>query len=570
MSLSTQPLPVMKVLDPRMDIKAEREYTAVKGASVNSWQPFPATNVNNSSFQITCNPPSQEIAISRLVFKHVVFNWSISGTNTSGGTLLNEGYIAPRCMPLTSVTQAEQLTINNDTISQAPVQQYWRALLHYRNELENRRELMNLAPSMLDQFQQYVDGVGTNRNPLGTYGDNVQEPTRASHPGFTIDAQTPGNTTATGTLEVWEPILVSPFVFGNKANHYSAFAGVQNMSYNATLGNLSRILSVVQGQGAGAGQIVLNEPVVNVVSAELLFNYLSPDPVMPVPKKMSNSYYSVVSYPTRGGVAVGPNDSTELTLQSIQVSSIPKRIYVFAKRDDSNETSQTSDTFLALPQNSRPLRLTWNNNQFLSQATTQDLYNLCVKNGSGQSYTQFQNFQGSVLAIDFGTDIGLNSNEAPGTIGNYQLGLTCNFVNKSADTFIPTLYCVVVYEGVFNIDNGSASHMIGVLSPQDVLNAPLAPSGSYRESQDVYGGRFEKLRGFLKKGLDYAKRHHLASKMLAQVPNAQAQKVSRALSEMGYGTSGGGISGGSLVGGSLEKKTDKHKNKTLDLSDLAK
>ena len=561
MSLNVKPLKVQKVMDPRLEIDTEKTYTALKGAVVNSWQKFPATNVSDSSIQITCNPPSRNIAVSRLIFKKVVFNWTITGTNTSGGVLLNEGYFGPRAMPLTAVTLSEQITINNDTMTQAPVRQYWRALLNYRNDYKDRWGALSLAPSMMDQHQQYAQGVGGSRNPLGTYDDNSYEQTRASYVGFTVDPQTPGNTTATGTLTTYEPILVSPLVFGDRANQTSALAGIQNMSYNATVGSLSRILSLVQGQGAPAGSIVLNEPVVGVASAELLFNYFTPDPQYPIPRNMESSYYNIVSYPTRSSAPVAPGASVELPFQSVQVTSIPKRIYIFARRDDSAETAFTTDTYLSLRKDSRPLTITWNNNQFLSTATTEDLYNISVKNGCNRSYTQWTNQVGSVLALDFGTDIGLNSNEAPGTIGNYQLGMTVNMTNNSDVDITPTLYVVVVYEGVFNIMDGACSHMVGVLSPSDVLNSDLMPPGSYEASQDVYGGSWKGFKRLLKKGHDFVKQHKLVSKGLRAIPHPYAQTGSKVAETLGYGRSGG-----ALMGGSLEKPKIKS---GMKLSDLA-
>ena len=543
MSLNVNPLKVGKVMDPRLEITTAKEYIALKGALVNSWQQFPATNVNNSSFQITCNPPNRDIAVARLAFKRVTFNITVTGTNTSGGTLLNDSYVAPRAMPLTSVTQSEQITVNNDTITQAPVQQYWRALLRYRNDFKDRFGAMSLAPSMLDQFQNYSDGANSIRNPLANYGDNSYENTRGGYSGFVIAPQTPGNTTATITLTTYEPILLSPFCFGNKANYYSAFAGIQNMSYNATFGNLPRVLSLIQGQGAPAGQIVLNTPVVNIGSASLYFNYLTPDPQYPVPRNMETSYFSVVSYPTRSTVPIAPDQTVSITMQSIQVTSIPKRIYVFAKQDDSVETAFTSDSYLSLIDNANPVTLTWNNNQFLSQASTQNLYNISVKNGCEMSYSQFTKHTGSVLALDFGTDIGLMSNQAPGTIGNYQLSLTAQFKNTNPTvTITPTLYVVVVYEGVFNINDGACSHMIGVLSPDDVLNANILPVGSYRESQDVYGGSFwSSLKGAFSGANKFLKKHKVISSVLGKVQNPYAQAGSQIASALGYGMTGGSL-----------------------------
>ena len=549
-------------MDPRLEIETKKDYVALKGALVNSWQRFPATNVNNSSFQITCNPPNRDIAITRLVFKEVVFSWTVTGTNTSGGTLLNEGYYGPRALPLTCVTQAEQITINNDSITQAPIAQYWRALLRYRNDYENRWGAFSLAPSMLDQYQSYAEGAGTVRNPLGAYGDNSFEDTRSDYSGFTIDAQLAGNVSASGTLRTYEPILVSPFAFGDKANYYSAFAGIQNMSYNATLSNLSRILSLIQGQGAPAGQIVLNEPVVNITSASLLFNYLTPDPVMPIPRNIQNSFFSIISYPTRSLVPVLAGATIPLSMASIQVTSIPKRIYVYAKADDSVETSFSSDVYLSLVDNVNPISLTWNNNQFLSQASTQDLYNISVKNGCNMNYSQYTNHTGSVLALDFGTDIGLMSNQAPGCIGNYQLSLNAQFKNTSSASITPTLYVVVVYEGVFNVNDGACSHMIGVLSPSDILNAEFAPMGSYRESQDVYGGKFEMLKKALKGAHDYVKKNKLISKGLSQIKHPYAQAGAKIAQTLGYGMSGGELENemfNEISGGNLQKPKKNNK-----------
>ena len=559
MSLNINQMPVKIVVDPRLEISGSKTYIAVKGAQVVNWQQYPAVNVNNSSFQISCNPPNRDIAIGRLVLKRVAFQWQITGTNTSGGTLLNSGFIAPRAMPLTCVTQSEQMTINNDTIAQAPVQQYWRALLRYRNDFFDRFGALSMAPSMLDQFQTYAEGAGSVRNPLAAYGDNSFENTRGGFVGFTIDPQVPGNTVATGTLITTEPVLISPFCHGERANHFAAFAGIQNMSYTATLGNLSRILSVVQGQGAAGGQIVLQEPVVNITAASLLFNYLTPDPMYPIPRKMETSYFSLVSYPTRSLVPVAAGAQIQLTLNSVQVSSIPKRLYIFAKSDDSQETAYTSDTYLSLSATANPLTVTWQNNQFLSQATAQDLYNISVKNGCNQSWSQYIGRTGSVLALDFGLDIGLAPNQAPGSLGNYQLGLTVNFTNTSSETVLPTLYCVVVSEGVFNMTDGSCSHALGVLSPADIMNAERMPVGSYKQSEDIYGGKFELLKSIVQKAGKYIKENKLISRGLSLIPDPRFQIASGTAALMGYGASGGAVDdyGGALddYGGSMASES---------------
>ena len=153
----------------------------------------------------------------------------------------------------------------------------------------------------------------------------------------------------------------------------------------------------------------------------------------------------------------------------------------------------------------------------------------------------------------------------PMVIGNYQLSITANFVNTGKTTVLPTLYCVIVSEGSFNISNGSCSHQIGILSPSDVLNAEILPQGSYSRSQEIYGGKFERLKAFFGKAHNFIKQNQLISKGLRLLPNPTAQSAASIAESLGYGSSGGGVED---YGGSLHATTKKLKKK-MNLSDLA-
>jgi major capsid protein len=436
------------------------------------------------------------------------------------------------------------------TITQAPLYQYWEALQWYHNAFEDRFGQNSITASMLDQSQNYLDNAGSVRNPLAPYNDNSFEQTRGGYFGMVVTSNTP--TAATILLTITEPIYISPFVTGKCSDFTSAFIGVQNMNYNCTFGDLTRIMSLEQNQGtlgSPTGTITITGVTTTLNSASLLYEYITPDPLVPIPKSLESSYFSIVSYPTRSSVPMVPynpllpnGNLQSFTMQSVQLTSIPRRIYIACRRDDSTQTAFTTDTYLALPQLSNPLTVTWNNNQFFSQATTQDLYNMSVKNGLQMSYSQFVNFTGSVICIDLSTDLGLMPDEAPGLIGNYQLGLTCQFVNTNLTQTIvsPTLYVVVVYEGVFNVMDGNCSHMIGVLSRSDILNAQKNPFITYKRSQDVWGGRmFDKIRHLASKAHDIVKKGKVLSNVTSLIPHPAAQVGSKILSNLGYGKSGG-------------------------------
>lgn len=566
MSLNDPPLKVVKVIDPRLNINNEREYVALKGSKVNSWQQFNATTLNNSNVQITCNPPSSGIGISRLIFKKFVFSGTITGTNTTNpaAPLLSSGFHGPRAYPIACVTSTESVTINNGTITQAPISQYWPALMWYHNKLKTRFGQLSLTPSMLDQYQNYSDGVGTIRNPLADYGDNSYEDARGSYIGYVINGNTNGSTSVTFELTCIEPILISPFKFGEGSNETSCLIGAQNMSYSSTLGDLSNVLSLIQDQGA-PGQINLTNVQVQLQSASLLFNYFTPDPIMPLPRSLVSSYYTIVSYPTASSNSIPPNGSVTLQMQSIQVHSIPRKLYIYARYDDNVKSPYMSDAYFALPQNSKPLTVNWDTNQFFSQASSQDLYNMSVKNGYGGSYSQWSRHTGSIICIEFGTDLGLSSNQSPGSLGNYQLGLTCNFVNANQTlSIIPTLYVIVVYEGTVTIKDGATELKQGVLTPNDVENSQIDPFVNYKSSQDVFGGSFfsSLKRGFGKIN-DALKKSKVISKLSGLVPHPYAGPVSRAAAELGYGLRGEGVSGGQMKPRKSNKITKAELKKRL-------
>jgi len=555
MSLNEPRTNIARVMDPRININNNRTYAVLIGGSVNNFQQFPATNVNNDSVQITMNPPSNLMIVSKRILKKFSFDISITGTNTGpSNSLLVPGYYAPRFLPIMNITGAESLTINNDTLTQAPINQYFTELLRYNNEFDYRNSLLSLSPSMMDQAQNYSDTVASARNPLGTYTSDSYEVPRGGYVGLEVLTNT--KFAATLRLTVIEPIMISPLSFGKDCNTQPGFIGIENMSYSCTVGNLNRCMSFIQNQGA-PGVINITNIITNLASASILCNYLTPASRQPIPRQLVCPYFGVTCYPTRTTTPIGNGQEVSITMQSIQVASVPRRLYLFARADDSLKTAYTSDATFALGGGS-PISVNWNNNIFLSSATTEDLYNISVKNKCNLNYSQYQNFTGCVVCLDFGTDIGL-TDQSPGMIGNYNLQITCRFKNTNTTAIAPTLYCVVVTEGTFNIDNGSCSHRLGVLSQADVVNARPVQGVTYKHAEDIYGGNFfDSVKGAFNKANDWLKKSKIISKGLSYIPDQRFQAGSKLASSLGYG----------LSGGSLHK--DKNINKLLsNASDMA-
>jgi len=256
--------------------------------------------------------------------------------------------------------------------------------------------------------------------------------------------------------------------------------------------------------------------------------------LQPIPKSIDYSYYIIDRYPTDFNMPIYYNVSTQINSNNIQLNSIPRRIYLFARISNSVnlQNSASTDTFASI----QSISINYNNNSgLLASATQFDLYNISKKNGVNLSWPEWSGGQypntgsntnsgqvgtfqsivttahpdgfsqtplvGSVLCLEFGTDIGLPDTNAPGQILNSQLQITVNIVNtnpKAAMSLTPpttlttyTLYIVTISEGIWQITNLNSIPMIGVLSKEDILNATQIPGINYTAQDSVAGGDFK-------------------------------------------------------------------------------
>ncbi len=557
MSLSLVPQPVVKAIDPRVNINNQRVYAVVRGPQENSYQPFPSTSFNNSQAQITCNPPSRDTIINRKIWVNATFNLTFGGTAGSLNTLLVPGqYDGVRNEPLAQILNTIQATINNDQVS-SNYNQYSTAFARYHNCQHLRALDGSMSPSMPDSYQQYSDWeiYGSARNPLAYFGENSAEQSRGGFSGLTILTNT--STSATATLEVTEPIYLSPFLF-HQHHDESGLIGVSNQSFTFTFGNLQRIWSHSDSNISPAPQGTITSLTVTLTSIQTLLQYMTPQLGTPIPQAITYPYAEITPYPTPQQVPLAAGSSTNLTLNNVQLKSIPRRMYVYARQRDQDIDATVassvghSDTFAVI----NNITVTFNNRVgMLSSSTQQDLYQMSVKNGCNSSWNEWSNNVGSVLCMDFGEDIGLPINQSPGLLGNYQMTFTVNISNTSAASITYALYAVVVNEGTMTLMNGSCQHMIGVLSPQDVLKADSAPEVSFEKAEHVYGGSFwDSLKKFgsdvasgFRKGRDFLK--PVVSPILDAFPKDPRLSIFRGVT--GYGLSGGrhrlhghGMSGG--------------------------
>lgn len=507
MSYNVVPLETFRVKDPRTKLNEERKFAILQGGQYVSYKNFTTTSFNNSALQFSTPPPSPGVIVDRKIYLRMQFRISFTSAGGVGAqNILQPNFDAPRAFPLSSVISNLAVTINNNS-AQINLSDVIHALTRYNTDQVTRDIEYGTIPTKQDESQEYAALIGAARNPLNLYGDNPYEVGRGGFP-YTIVSNSP--TAAAVDITLTEPIFLSPWLFG--CGDFPGFIGVQSMSWNFQLGDLSRLWSHAVFNPAfptpaNAYSILSSTSVAITGTPALLFTYITPKEIQDIPRSISYSYFNVQRYPTNYSGLVDPSTpsiNNGITIQSnnIQLQSIPRRIFLYVRRTNANLTISTTDTFFAIDS----ISVNWNNQSgLLSSASAQDLYNISKSNGLSMDWTQYYGFTydhgygvndyfgtvGSVICLEMGKDIGLGSSQCPGQLGTYQLQIDvrCRNISRGGITD-PVLYVTTVDEGTWTIIDNTSLSSIGVVSHKDVLDASMRPEIDPIILDNYYGGNF--------------------------------------------------------------------------------
>lgn len=606
MSLSFQPVNPVLVRDPRMILDNQRDYAILKAGSQTTWKQWNTTSISTTSMNFSCPPPSGSVVVDRKIYLFMPVRLTYTGIPPNGATLLNVSRDAPRAFPIASSLDTIQASINNQTIS-FNCADVIQALMHYNNDRDLKLGDYSMTPTMLDQSQSYSQLFGFVRNPLATFGDSVEDSVeqRGGFP-FTI-VQNPvsnGVNPVTCIIDVafCEPIYMSPFYFGksNSSGFFNVnsmdftFNFVQNAanrmwSHDPNLNGVNNNLITASTFQIG-GQNIAGPPFTPMIgggSPLLLIQYITPQETQILSPQMAITYpyFDIQRFVTDSNNAVAPGVSQQYTSNNIQISSIPRRVYLYLRErnQDLYSSPSNTDTYFQI-QNVTAQFL--NKSGLLSSATVMDLYKMSKKNHCNMSWTQWSGGPvqvpgqfnigatqmgtiGSVLCIEFATDIGLDSLDAPGKLLQSTLQITVTAKNISNRNIVPSLYVVPILEGTFTIQGlGASSTNIGVISSKDILDCQSKPWVNYADIEHVNGGDFwSGLKDFGKKIHDFVKSNRVISRVLASplgtlgdialgtvtgVPGLPVSKGLAALAHsQGYGMD---HNGGLLIGGKRMSK----------------
>lgn len=529
----------VKVIEPRVNVKAdvEKNHAVLYGGlryneQVNvadSWG-TPSTQPIQALWNIF--PPSTQTIVDRFMKVRVYLEVETDADLQLG---TND---ALRQYPISSIADVLTVQINGESISDNLADKV-HAMLCYsdRSDWNKSNSLTACEP---DNYQEYADYAifGSAKNPLADYGEASAYDPRG---GFPVEPLAPNKFRTVVT----EPILLSPFYNGD-GDQEEGFVNVQqfNISYRWK-SDLSKVLS----------HSALGNPITNVTvrfyqAPEILTTYITPDLTQPIPQLQVLPYHKPQEYIKAGtpsNLAPGASDATP-TSDSIKLSQIPRRMFIFFRHERSTSNYETSDSFLVIER----LDVLWNNQSGLfSQCGTQELYEISRRNGCNLSYPQFSKYRGSVFCAEFGKDIGLLDNEAPGVQGQYTIQIRATVKNTSSSNFTADFYVVMLNEGTFSVAENMARASLGNLTPQAVLASKASDELDYSHYENLQGGSFmSKLKNLVKKVSRGVQLGAKVGEVLGVPMAGQIGSMAKGAEKL----AGGRAVGGRLVGGEMMRR----------------
>lgn len=553
------------IYEPRLKVANEREWVIVKGGQTVTTTVYPASAYSDKYFNFTTNPPGKKNVLDRHVMLKIPVVLTFSGPGDATNNLMvQQGRDAFRSFPLSSVISAFTARINGFPVT-IETDQFVHVLENFHNKIDSLNTFQSLYPNMADNYQNYSDAELSNRNPLGSYSDNPALIPRGAY-NMVIDPNT--NTGAVVRATIYEPIVLPPFLFDDSQS--GGLTNLDTLSFNITFeSSLWRMWSRSE-----ANTVPLTNLSVSFDKPSIILNWITPRDTQNIPDRVRYPYFQLSRYVQQtGNVSVAPNAPVTLQSQVIQLNSIPRKLYIFAKQSDSKisslmESVNSTDTFLGIQR----ISISWDNlDGVLAGCDAINLYEMSVSNGLNYDWTSWNGIttqygtvpspqngpiglKGSIICLCPGVDFGLRNSQAEGVLDkiNLQVTVDCINVNQTKNLY-PDLYVLAVYDGFLDIYNNSAQAIIGAVSNSDVLSIPVSNDISYHEIQKIYGGDFfskvrdtgSKLVKGLSRANDYLRDTKLVSNVLGAIPSPYTQSASSVARSLGYGY-GGVLEGGCM------------------------
>ena len=528
MSLSVDHLDLAQSYDPRIALNSKRKYDVLKGGLEVNGRTYTSTAFSSSNIAFSTIPPSPNHIIDPGVDIRLSIQLTFAGTGT--GNLLQIGTAdAPRFMPINTKLISNLVSQINNAQASINSSDFMSAFLRMQNSPKDRISYNSTSCNMPDMSQEYADLVGFIKNPLGAYGDGTSsDDPRGGFAGITVLSNT--NTAAVVNLVFTERIILPPWVYGADKSA-AGFTNVQTLDWNFTLNDLSNCWSHAAG-----GNTISSITSSFFAPPQLDMIFVSRNPLLLYPKTLIYPYTDISRYPTPV-VTLAAGASFTLPSNNIQLQSIPNRLVMFAREQNSDLLGDPSatDTFM----NISNVQIQWGNrNALLGAMTEQQLYQMSVKNGLDLSWTQWNKHVGSLLIIEPPTDLGLQPDQASGLLTTLQLQVNVTLNNKGPNSKNVVFYILVLQEGTLSLFEGESRSVfnLNVLQPKDVLASYSKKTEPYWKVERMVGGSFfSKLSRFFAPINEGLKKTKVISRVSGMINHPVARFVNGVSSALGYG-----------------------------------
>lgn len=527
----------IKVIEPRANVRADEQknHVVLQGGLRYTEQVHPADSfgsVGSAPVQAlwTIYPPSTHTIVDRLVLVRCYVE-----VEAVGGSFLVGTYDAPRQFPITSMADVLTIQINGESISDN-IGDKLHALLAYGNTREARNNTWSKTCAMPDQFQRLADWqtLGSAKNPLANYGENSAEDPRGGFPHEVVSA-------SKLRYVFTEPILLSPFYDGLGAQ-VEGFVNVSqmNIAYRWK-SDVKKLWSHADHAGS------YDDLIVSFYQApEILTTFITPDLTQSVPHLQTLPYHKTQDY-IKSVPTMGVGERRVVYTDSIKLSQIPRRIYMFARRSRSTSTYKDADAFAGI----RRVSVLWDNQSgLLNNMGQQQLFEMSKRNGCNMSFGQWSKYRGSVLCIEMGTNIGLLDNEASGVRGQHTIQVEVELENLAGEAWDGELYTLMLMEGTFQISENMGRATLGNLTPDVVLASKGGDEMDFTQYENLRGeGFFSSLKHFVNK---VARGVQKGVQIAGPLVGTAFPELAGALPALSAGAKlAQGLSGGRLAGGSV-------------------
>jgi hypothetical protein len=570
------------VQDNILSCEDKVKYGVFSGGQSITTQQFPATSTSPSQMVFTVQVPSTNVVMDRRLI--IRYTATVSGTTATAdnGVPLSYGpggnaVLAP--FPLNQNITNVSCQINNTTVSQTTAQVLDPLLRCLEKDVLS--EWSGSAPTRLDNACPYTSYGSANTAWPSSAWQSYQGttdsycPPRGAYPiNIITNTAVEADTAAAPfsfSFSAAEPLMISPFVYGDDSEECAGIYGVSQININMSLdAACKRMLrnSALSAAPIYNGTFTPNSVSVVYSNVSIECRFLSPPASALLPMTNIVPYSSIVNYQTTLNAAVAAAASSNITSSNVQLNAVPDKVFLFIKDSQNNIGYSTPDCYATITN----VSITFNNNSgLLSGSSPQSLWRMSREAGCLQSWLEFSGLAnsypvplvavngamfgtvGSVLVLDFGRHIQLQENwYSPGSLGSFNFQVQIQYTNNTGTSYTnPQLNVAFLSSGVFATTNGQSAAYIGVLNKEEVLKAMEQEPVSQHTLQRLVGGKrgslFHGLKAMAHRAFRYAKHHpqalgHLKDAIASAHPKA-AHAVN-ALGMLGLGMDGGASSGG--------------------------